>query len=430
MNNPSLKTRAKFYSGWTEILIRWIFWIYLGKYLLNRKRYPRITFKALMKRLRKNRKIRKELRPRKIIRLKNHYYTSLIIPHWPSRPFDSMVAHGGLNFNGDVPSNTDNVILAVTRKCRYRCAHCYEHYNLDDADCVPIAKWEEVIESIQKIGASIITFSGGEPMLRYEGVLELLEASDKTLSDFHIHTSGYGVTSEKAGALRRAGLQAAGIGLDDVNAERHDKIRRCEGSYKKAVQAIKCFQNAGVFTYLNMCLTKELVRSGDLEDYYEQAKDLNVGIVRLLEPKPCGGYFLKDTDALFNEDDKRIVTDFYLKTLKDKKYKNFPLISYEAYFEDQKRLGCLMGGHSHFYIDSLGNVNPCVFLSLSFGNIMKEDFFRIFKRMRRSIPAPIYQSCPAADLAGVIRELSSQGKALPIQYDEVEQEWQNMFKRE
>jgi MoaA/NifB/PqqE/SkfB family radical SAM enzyme len=341
-----------------------------------------------------------------------------------------MVANGGLNIMAagtPLKSQVDIAILAITRKCSYDCKHCYEHFNLAETDSVPIERWKEVIKDLQKMGTSIITLSGGEPMLRYKGLKELLESADKNLSEFHIYTSGHRVDQEKALALKDAGLKAAAIGLDDVNPDRHDELRGYKGSYKEAIQAIKYFYEADVFTYLNLCLTKDLVRSGELWKYYELAKDLKAGGIRLLEPRPCGGYLSHKADNLFSENDRKVTTEFFLKSNRAKKYKDYPFVSYQAYLEDPSRLGCLMGGHTHFHIDSLGNVEPCVFLPISFGNIMEEDFSDIFKKMRKAIPHPLHKQCPGVSLAEKIKMKKNNGIPLPIPYREMEKEWQQMF---
>lgn len=425
-------TKIKYYTGLQAIPVLLKFRFSLLKYMFQSKKYPLFVIKPSKGGLIKTMEMKRRLNLCKIVKYKNQFYFSLSIPHWPSKPFDHMVANGGLNITAagtPFKRQIDIAILAITRKCNFNCGHCYEHFNLAEEDIVPIERWKEVINEIQKIGVSIITFSGGEPMLRYDGLIELLESVDKNLSDFHIHTSGNGVLQEKALALKNAGLHAAAIGLDDVNSERHDTIRGYNGSYKEALQAIKSFQKADIFTYINMCLTKDFIRSGDLSTYFKLAKNLNVGAIRFLEPKPCGGYLFENMDDLFTKDDRKIVTEFFLQANKGKRYRNYPLISYEAYFEEPERMGCMMGGHSHLYIDSLGNVEPCVFLPISFGNIMEEDFSDIFKRMREIIPGPLHGECPAVFLTEKIREKKKQGINFPIQYWEFENEWKQMFNR-
>jgi MoaA/NifB/PqqE/SkfB family radical SAM enzyme len=422
----------QFYSGAKALPMRLKFAMSLGKYLLQRKKYPLFALKSSQGGMRTTRRILNDLHICKAVKYGKHYYFGLTTPRWPSQPFDRMAANGGLNIAAaGTPQKRqiDIAILAITRKCTYKCKHCYEHYNLGETDVVPRDRWKEVIKSLQQIGVSVITISGGEPMLRHPDVIELLEGADKRLSDFHLHTSGYGVTRENSESLKNAGLAAAAVGLDDINPLRHDELRGYEGAHAQALRAIQFFHEAGLFTYVNMCLTKELVRSGDLGKYYDWLNDLGVGIVRFLEPKPCGGYLWNEADGLFSKDDRKAVTEFFERASSGRKYEDYPLISYEAYYEAPHRLGCLMGGLSHLQIDSLGNVGPCVFLPVSFGNILVEDFSNIYLRMKNAIPRPFHGECPSIFLAEAIKRRKARGATLPIPYGELEKEWALMIQK-
>ena len=227
--------------------------------------------------------------------------------------------------------------------------------------------------------------------------------------------------------LKKAGLTAAAIGLDDFDPIRHDNFRGYPGAFKEATQSLAYFRNAEIFTYTNICLQKELVHSGHLWNYFKTIKDLKVGATVLLEPKPCGGYLAENADFLFSEQDRKTVTEFFRTANQNKEYKDYPLVSYMAYFESAQRFGCLMGGLSHFNINSLGDVQPCVFLPVSFGNIVEEDFTTIYNRMRKAIPKPLRKQCPSVYLAKIIKAKKNQGIALPVPYKKIEHEWNKMF---
>ena len=174
----------------------------LMKYFFQRKKYPLFYVSTSRGGIIKTNAMQKKLKMSKFTRFNKHYYFSLTVPHWPSKPFDNMVARGGMNITAagtPFKKQIDTVIVGITRRCNYKCVHCYEHYNLSDADTVPIEKWKRAVQELQNSGVSIITLSGGEPMMRYEDLLELIKTADHSLSDFHIHTSGYGVTQETYG---------------------------------------------------------------------------------------------------------------------------------------------------------------------------------------------------------------------------------------
>jgi len=426
MNTLISNSKPKFYSGWRSALFRLKFGISSCKYIFQRSKYPLFLINSL--KLKKNQGLQEKI---KVVKFDNRYYGSILrLPGWPSKPFDHMVAKGGLNIcasGTSLKQHIDSVILGITRKCNYSCKHCYENPNLSGKESVSIKRWKEVVKDLQKLGVSIVVLSGGEPMLRYEGLIELLESGEKDFSDFHIHTSGDGVSKEKALALKNAGLSAAGIALDDFNPCRQDELRSYRGSHEKSVRAIQYFREAGVFPYVNMCLHKDLIRSGGLWEYLEYVENLDVGFINLLEPKPWGGFYSEKADNLFDEEDRRITTEFFNKVRFNKKYDDYPLIFYIQYFERPENRGCLMGGLSHFFINSKGDVQACVFLPVSFGNILEEDLREIYKKMREAIPAPLHKTCPSLHLEEIIKIKKNQGAELPIPYRAIEKEWEQMY---
>lgn len=127
-----------------------------------------------------------------------------------------------------------------------------------------------------------------------------------------------------------------------------------------------------------------------------------------------------------SEDDRNIVIDFFKKANRSKMYKDYPYVAYMQYFEKPKHIGCLMGGLSHFYINSSGHVQPCVFLPVSFGNIMEEDFLDIFKKIREAVPAPLRQPCPAVILCE--KKNLNQNDEKQVRYEELRHQRQQMFK--
>jgi MoaA/NifB/PqqE/SkfB family radical SAM enzyme len=341
-----------------------------------------------------------------------------------------MVAGGGLNLEAagtSAKKHIDSAVLAITRRCPYACRHCYEGLNLGVDEEVPIPCWKETIRELQAWGTSVIVLSGGEPMLRQDGLLELLESGDKRLSDFHVHTSGFGVTPKIAKDLKDAGLAAAGIALDVADPEEQDRIRGTPGSFARSVRAIRCLREAGIFPYINMCLSRETARGGELRRFLEFAKASGAGVVSMSEPKPCGRFFGKDAEDLFHPSDRDEVARFFQETNSSRETRHLPYVAYPSFSERPERFGCLMGGLSHLAIDSRGRVLPCVFVPVSFGSIREESFTSILQAMRNAVPGPSRHECPSLRMSGVLREGMRRGFPLPIPYREIQNEWRDLI---
>jgi hypothetical protein len=142
MNARNGPAEIRFFGGPRALPLRLKYFASFGKYVLDRKRFPLFTFSAEKGGLARTAPMLRELRLCKMVKHGTSIRFSLNVPRWPSRPFDRMVAGGGLNITAagtPYKRHIDMAILAVTRKCTYGCAHCYEHFNIADGDTVPAA---------------------------------------------------------------------------------------------------------------------------------------------------------------------------------------------------------------------------------------------------------------------------------------------------
>ena len=287
-------TRTKVLSGLAALPVQLRFCVsVLFRRIFRKHRYPLLYLKASKNGFLKTLKLLEQCRLTKVLKVGRKYHFSLLEPRWPSEAYDHLIANGGLNLGGagtPAKAQIDLAVLAITRACANRCEHCYERYNLGRREAVPMSRWETVIKELQHIGVSVIALSGGEPLARFENALSLLESADKRRSDFHLFTSGYGASPERVTALVNTGLAAVGVGMDHYDRSRHDAIRGRSGAFDDAVRALRLFGDAGILTYVNACVTKDLARSDGLWRFYDLLHTLGVGALQLLEPKPCGGY--------------------------------------------------------------------------------------------------------------------------------------------
>jgi MoaA/NifB/PqqE/SkfB family radical SAM enzyme len=393
------------------------------KTLITGLNNPLIREAYSIKSLTESLRLRKQLLLSKLIKFNGRYYSTLSLPGFPSKAYDNMVRNGGMNFSKagtSLKRQIDTVLLAVTSRCSLECTHCYERQNINKNSPVSPEKWIKTVADLQMMGTNIIILTGGEPLLAFGTVLKILESGDKALSDFHIHTSGHSVTRDKVRLLKKAGLTAAGVGLDDYIPERHNKIRG-HGAFGEAVKALRLFNEEGILTYVNFCVNAEVLKGDELYRYLDFVKSLNVSLVELLEPRPCGGLVNEPAEVLISSEDKKKLLSFTTRANTLKEYKDHPLVYYLAHIEGKDQMGCMMGGLSHFYIDSFGNVNPCVFMPVSFGNIMQEDFNKIFRRMRNAVPSPVHSDCPSILMSDAVKEHISGG--LPVSFNEISNEW-------
>src|SRR5689334_6125460 len=113
-------------------------------------------------------------------------------------------------------TSTDHPVLAhliPIRRCNLSCAYCNEFD--DHSKPVPIDTLYERVDRLARLGTTIITLSGGEPLLHPD--LDLLIARMRKSGIIAgMITNGYLLTAERIRNLNRAGLEHLQISIDNV----------------------------------------------------------------------------------------------------------------------------------------------------------------------------------------------------------------------
>ena len=80
-------------------------------------------------------------------------------------------------------------------------------------------------------------------------------------------------------------------------------------------------------------------------------------------------------------------------------------------------LGCCCGGIDRFYVGASGEVQPCEFVNISFGNLREVSFETAYSRMRRVFAIPC-EEWTCLTKAGEIAAVA--GERLPLSWPETE----------
>jgi MoaA/NifB/PqqE/SkfB family radical SAM enzyme len=115
--------------------------------------------------------------------------------------------------------STDHPVLAhiiPTRRCNLSCTYCNE---FDDSS-KPVATAEMIrrIDHLADLGTSIISFSGGEPLL-HPDLDDLIAQIRRRGRIAGMITNGYLLTADRIQRLNRAGLEHLQISIDNVKPD-------------------------------------------------------------------------------------------------------------------------------------------------------------------------------------------------------------------
>lgn len=308
----------------------------------------------------------------KMVHVNGKYHIGLYTPGWNSNIYEEYIASQLSDFKPITKRKVNRfntVFLAITKKCALQCEHCFEWDNLNKKDVLETNDLQAIVKRIQDKGVSQIHLSGGEPLIKMNTVLKLLNSGDKS-SEFWVVTSGYKLNENNAKRLKEAGLKGVVISLDHFIPKLHNTFRHFNDAYYWVEEAVKNANKNHIITALSLCTTKDFVSEENLMSYMELAKKLKVSFVQFLEPKAVGHYANKD--VFLNEKQIDILEIFFRKMNFTKAYSSYPIIIYHGYY--QRRIGCFSAGKKGMYIDTDGDMNACPFCHKKTGHVLDSNF--------------------------------------------------------
>lgn len=309
----------------------------------------------------------------KLTRHRGQWVLNSFLPPFPGkayeRLFTSMLSGRRLN--------PVSAYFALTSKCQAACAHC-SAADRQGTD-LTTAHWQKILIEAQDLGTGLIGLTGGEPLLRDDLTELIATAAEK--SAVIVFTSGIGVDRTKISDLAKAGLWSLCVSLDSAEPKIHNQSRGVADAFDQAVQTLKAAKAAGLYTMTGTLVTRELLEGDRLEKLYALAAKLGIHEVRLTEPMPCGKLSDCGNETLLNPQNIAKLRDFH--RAKNRRRKG-PRVTAFNEIESPQLFGC-GAGTQHFYVDANGEVCPCDFTPLSFGNAKTEDLEAIWLKMNQAM---------------------------------------------
>jgi MoaA/NifB/PqqE/SkfB family radical SAM enzyme len=258
------------------------------------------------------------------------------------------------------------------------CEHCFEWKNLDSTEVLTLEDLKAILKKFQDRGILQIQFSGGEPLSRFDDLIELIKTAQPG-TDFWILTSGFGLTFKKALQLKEAGVTGVNISLDHWNENEHNHFRKNEKSFDWVKQAALNCRQADLLLCFSLCAVREFVSNENLWKYLHLARALGAGFVQILEPRKVGHFRGKDVEL--TEHHIGILKNFYLTVNSNPAYQNLPIVMYPGYH--QRLLGCFGAGNRYLYVDSNGDLHACPFCQHKVGNALTDSISESIRKMQR-----------------------------------------------
>jgi radical SAM protein with 4Fe4S-binding SPASM domain len=163
--------------------------------------------------------------------------------------------------------------LALTFRCQNNCVHCYAGGPHETAE-LSTEQWKQVIDRLSQIGVFILTFTGGEPTLR-EDLPELLLYAQNRGMVTGLITNGRRLKDKAyVETLAKVGLDFVQVTLESHDAKVHDLMTEVKGSWKETIAGIKNASRTQIYVSTNTTLSR--YNATDFLDTIDFIKKLGV----------------------------------------------------------------------------------------------------------------------------------------------------------
>ena len=309
----------------------------------------------------------KYLKKFKIRKVENKYIIHSHLPPINSLAYQRFVSEFLIK-KSTAPSHAQ---IGITNSCPMKCDFCY---NQDRKG--KLISTEQILETINELkgmGVIWLGLTGGEPLMNPDLVEIVASIGDSVCSK--LFTTGFGLTNELTRDLKSAGLDYVSISLDDWREDKYDQIRNFQGAYKVALKAIELLKKNNIHVSVSAVFPRYMIENNKLEKFINFLIEQEVDEAWLSEVKPsCRKYW--NSKHVITEKERQLLVDIQDEYNK----KDDITINYLGHFEGKEHFGCAAGNRM-IYIDSYGEMSPCVFTPISFGNIKDFPLSVLFAEM-------------------------------------------------
>ena len=297
--------------------------------------------------------------------------------------------------------------LALTFRCQNNCVHCYAGGPHETPE-LTTEQWKGVIDRLHQIGVFILTFTGGEPTLREDLPELLLYGQNKGIVTGLI-TNGRKLKDKAyVETLEKTGLDFIQVTLESHKPKVHDLMTATKGSWKETIAGIKNVIPTQIYATTNTTLSK--YNASDFLETIDFLKELGVAAFG------CNS-------LIYSGKANAISKEFVLplKTLKEllpkvhdkanqfgMKFLWYTPTQYCRF--DPVKLGLGVKSCTAAMINMCvgpnGDVYPCQSYFESLGNILKDDWQKIWTHplsvsiRKREYVEPKCKDCPQLQICG------------------------------
>lgn len=287
------------------------------------------------------------------------------------------------------------VQVEITSDCNNRCLYCYNFWrytqNLEKRKSLPIEGWEKIAQILGENNVFYVTVTGGEPFLEKDKMFKFFDFLCRQNIRIMVNSNATLISEEDVKKLSDYPIEIFLVSLISFDEKQHNTIAGSDSAFKMAINGINLLRNQGINLAINTVATKL-----NYQDIYTTGKWLydQFGIENFSATPICPSsqdhQWLElnnqEVFAVLNQliclrNDLGIRVDI-LEVLPTCLFTDYQTKNIREIVKIFSKRMCT-AGNTTVTIGSEGDVRVCSFDKQIYGNLLKEDFKKIWSRMQK-----------------------------------------------
>ena len=297
--------------------------------------------------------------------------------------------------------------------CNLKCEHC-SCETLKDPSRRKLTPedWGNVARQSEKLGAIIFGVQGGEPLV-YPKIKEVIENLNPKRNYISVKSNGTIASRELFEDLKKWGVDSITVGLGPVPNEYefndYDAIsRKLKDAFATSLKSIEMIVAAKIKPMMSVVISRKNINSKVFQGVINLAKEYD-SILNCALAVPVGSWE-NSYDLMLTLDDRRMLGEIM---------KENPHVRTD-FDSNWLTTGC-GACKEKIYITPYGDVMPCPFVHISFGNVLKEPLKDIWRKAHENAAfteyAPVCLAAEDKKFLSYLDVAKKQKIVLPIRHD-------------
>lgn len=254
--------------------------------------------------------------------------------------------------------------ISLSYDCNMKCQHCSANIlNKSKGKKMTVNEYSMVANQAMEAGVMAFHFTGGEPLLK-ENIFDIIRSFKPHENLISIQTNGWYVNEEFLDSYIKIGGDILCVSVDSIDPREHDEFRGIDGSWEKAIEALKLASGKGLKILMSSTITHFNLKSEKMKALIAFSSKL--GAILALNLAVPAGEWRGEVDNLLDKQDREEINRIIRK---------YPHVRTD--FESNwKTKGC-PAFKEKCYLTPYGDVMPCPFIHISFGNVRYESIKEI-----------------------------------------------------